>query len=41
LRQPVQLVSAALSVIPAAAHLERQVVVQDTTIRQHLTGAAR
>jgi pyruvate/2-oxoglutarate/acetoin dehydrogenase E1 component len=34
LRRPVTLVHGADSVIPTAAHLEREVLVQDTTIRQ-------
>ncbi|MBN6052398.1 alpha-ketoacid dehydrogenase subunit beta [Nonomuraea sp. RK-328] len=33
LRRPVTLVSSAASVIPTAVHLEREVLVQDTTIR--------
>ncbi|MER6000708.1 transketolase C-terminal domain-containing protein [Nonomuraea angiospora] len=34
LRRPVRLVSSADSVIPTAAHLEREVLVQDSTIRR-------
>jgi pyruvate/2-oxoglutarate/acetoin dehydrogenase E1 component len=41
LRHPVQLVSAPPVVIPAASHLEREVLVQDTTIYRVLAEASR
>lgn len=41
LARPVRLVHAAASVIPAAPHLERRVLVQDTTIRDAVTEALR
>jgi len=39
LRRPVQLISSRDSVIPAAPHLERQVLVQQDTIRDALRRA--
>ncbi|WP_034263662.1 alpha-ketoacid dehydrogenase subunit beta [Actinospica robiniae] len=41
LRQPVRLVSSARAIIPTAPHLERRVVVQESTIRQALAEANR
>jgi pyruvate/2-oxoglutarate/acetoin dehydrogenase E1 component len=41
LRRPITLISSAASVIPTAAHLERQVLVQDSTIRDAVREAWR
>jgi pyruvate/2-oxoglutarate/acetoin dehydrogenase E1 component len=41
LRHPVQLVSAPSAIIPAARHLEQEVLVQDTTIYRLLAEASR
>jgi pyruvate/2-oxoglutarate/acetoin dehydrogenase E1 component len=41
LRQPVRLVGSARDVIPTAPHLERRVIVQDSTIHQALAEAPR
>lgn len=41
LRHPVRLVSSARDVIPTAPHLERRVVVQESTIRHALVEASR
>ncbi|WP_331744067.1 alpha-ketoacid dehydrogenase subunit beta (plasmid) [Streptomyces sp. NBC_01136] len=40
LRRPIRLVHSADSIIPTAAHLEREVLVQDKTIREALAEAA-
>jgi pyruvate dehydrogenase E1 component beta subunit len=41
LRRPVRLVATARDIIPTAPHLERRVVVQDTTIHRALAEASR
>jgi pyruvate dehydrogenase E1 component beta subunit len=41
LRRPVRLVGSARDIIPTAPHLERRVVVQDSTIEQALAEASR
>jgi pyruvate dehydrogenase E1 component beta subunit len=41
LRRPVTVVSSADSVIPASVHLEKEVLLQDATIRRAIAGAMR
>ncbi len=41
LRRPVTLVNSESSIIPTSEHLEKQVLIQDTTIREAIVGALR
>jgi pyruvate dehydrogenase E1 component beta subunit len=41
LRRPVALVNSEPSIIPTSEHLEKQVLIQDTTIREAVVEALR